>query len=167
MTPDFDKAAISATETLIKYQIKTAPVEPLPILKSIPGVLVISFAQMSETVGMDRNNLVTLCGANSQAAVTSVHMVEGRLMYVVAYNQYLPFAMLQRALARELGMQVMIGCMTETSAGISAATALSPLVDYADLDGHVLLGNDPYEGIQIVDGKLTLVDKPGTGVTPL
>jgi L-alanine-DL-glutamate epimerase-like enolase superfamily enzyme len=70
-------------------------------------------------------------------------------------------------LARELGMQVMIGCMTETRAGISAATMLSPLVDYADLDGHVLLGNDPYDGIQIVEGKLTLVDKPGTGVSPL
>ena len=69
-------------------------------------------------------------------------------------------------LARELGMQVMIGCMTETSAGISAAATLSPLVDYADLDGHVLLANDPYEGIQLVDGKLTLLDKPGTGVTP-
>lgn len=69
-------------------------------------------------------------------------------------------------LARELGMQVMIGCMTETSAGISAAATLSPLVDYADLDGHVLLGNDPYEGIQLVNGKLTLVNKPGTGVTP-
>ena len=68
-------------------------------------------------------------------------------------------------LARELGMQIMIGCMTETSAGISAAATLSALVDYADLDGHVLLGNDPYEGIQIVDGKLTLVDKPGTGVS--
>ena len=68
-------------------------------------------------------------------------------------------------LARELGMQVMIGCMTETSAGISAATTLSPLVDYADLDGHVLLANDPYDGIQLVDGKLTLVNKPGTGVT--
>jgi L-alanine-DL-glutamate epimerase-like enolase superfamily enzyme len=63
-------------------------------------------------------------------------------------------------------MQVMIGCMTETSAGISAATTLSPLVDYADLDGHVLLANDPYEGIQLVDGKLTLVNNPGTGVTP-
>ena len=70
-------------------------------------------------------------------------------------------------LARELGMQVMIGCMTETRAGISAATVLSPLVDYADLDGHVLIANDPYDGIQIVDGKLTLVDKPGTGVSPL
>lgn len=68
-------------------------------------------------------------------------------------------------LARELDMKVMIGCMTETSAGISAAATLSALVDYADLDGHVLLGNDPYKGIQIVDGKLTLVDKPGTGVT--
>ena len=52
-------------------------------------------------------------------------------------------------------------------AGISAATTLSPLVDYADLDGHVLIANDPYDGIQIVDGKLTLVDKPGTGVSPL
>ena len=71
------------------------------------------------------------------------------------------------ALARELGMQVMIGCMTETRAGISAATTLSPLVDYADLDGHVLIANDPYDGIQIVDGKLTLVDKSGTGVSPL
>ena len=70
-------------------------------------------------------------------------------------------------LARELGMQVMVGCMTETRAGISAATVLSPLVDYADLDGHVLIANDPYDGIQIVDGKLTLVDKPGTGVSPL
>jgi L-alanine-DL-glutamate epimerase-like enolase superfamily enzyme len=68
-------------------------------------------------------------------------------------------------LARELGMQVMIGCMTETSAGISAAATLSALVDYADLDGHVLIANDPYEGIQLVDGKLTLVNKPGTGVT--
>ena len=71
------------------------------------------------------------------------------------------------ALARELDMQVMIGCMTETSAGISAAITLSALVDYADLDGHVLLANDPYDGIQIVDGKLTLVNKPGTGVTHL
>ena len=68
-------------------------------------------------------------------------------------------------LARALDMKVMIGCMTETSAGISAATILSALVDYADLDGHVLIANDPYEGIQIVDGRLTLVDKPGTGVT--
>ena len=68
-------------------------------------------------------------------------------------------------LARELGLQVMIGCMTETSAGISAAATLSALVDYADLDGHVLIANDPYEGIQLVDGKLTLVNKPGTGVT--
>lgn len=67
------------------------------------------------------------------------------------------------ALARELGMQVMIGCMTETSAGISAAATLSPLVDYADLDGNVLISNDPYEGVQLTDGKQTLINRPGTG----
>lgn len=67
------------------------------------------------------------------------------------------------SLARELGMQVMIGCMTETSAGISAAATLSPLVDYADLDGNVLIGNDPYEGVLLIDGKQTLTNLPGTG----
>lgn len=67
------------------------------------------------------------------------------------------------SLARELGMQVMIGCMTETSAGISAAATLSPLVDYADLDGNVLIGNDPYEGVLLQDGRQTLTTLPGTG----
>jgi len=68
-------------------------------------------------------------------------------------------------LARALGMKVMLGCMTETSCAISAASHLSPLVDWADLDGALLISNDPYEGTRIVNGKVTLTDSPGIGLT--
>ena len=67
-------------------------------------------------------------------------------------------------LARSLGMKVMIGCMTETSCAVSAAAQLAPKADWADLDGNLLISNDPYSGMQIVDGKVTLVDKPGIGI---
>ena len=67
-------------------------------------------------------------------------------------------------LARALDMKVMMGCMTETSCAISAASHLSPMVDYADLDGALLISNDVYDGTKIVDGKVTLTDKPGIGV---
>jgi L-Ala-D/L-Glu epimerase len=67
-------------------------------------------------------------------------------------------------LARALGLKVMLGCMTETSCAISAATQLSPLVDWADLDGAVLIANDCFDGATIVEGKLTLPDRPGIGV---
>jgi L-alanine-DL-glutamate epimerase-like enolase superfamily enzyme len=63
-----------------------------------------------------------------------------------------------------LEMKVMIGCMTETSCGISAAAQLAPKADWADLDGNLLISNDPYTGMQIVDGKVTLTDRPGIGV---
>jgi L-alanine-DL-glutamate epimerase-like enolase superfamily enzyme len=66
-------------------------------------------------------------------------------------------------LARGLGMKVMLGCMTETSCAISAAAQLSPLVDWADLDGAVLIANDPFDGATIQDGKVTLTDRPGIG----
>ncbi len=67
-------------------------------------------------------------------------------------------------LARALGLKVMLGCMTETSCAISAAAQLSPLVDWADLDGAVLIRNDCFDGATIVDGKITLNDRPGLGV---
>ena len=69
--------------------------------------------------------------------------------------------------ARSLGMRVMIGCMTETSCAISAASHLSPMADWADLDGALLISNDVFEGTTIVDGKVTLTDRPGIGVRPL
>lgn len=70
-------------------------------------------------------------------------------------------------LARGLGMKVMLGCMTETSCGVTAAAQLSPMVDWADLDGNLLIANDCFDGIKIVDGMITLPDRPGIGVTPI
>jgi len=67
-------------------------------------------------------------------------------------------------LAKTLGMKVMMGCMIETSVGISAAAQLSPLIDYADLDGNLLIKNDPFTGVKVEKGKLILNDKPGIGV---
>ena len=68
--------------------------------------------------------------------------------------------------ARSGGMKIMIGCMIETSVGISAGMSIAPLADYADLDGNILISNDPFQGT--VDGLniLTLGDKPGLGVEP-
>jgi L-alanine-DL-glutamate epimerase-like enolase superfamily enzyme len=66
--------------------------------------------------------------------------------------------------ARALDMKVMMGCMTETSCAVSAASQLSPLVDWADLDGNLLISNDLYEGVLVVDGKITLNNRPGIGI---
>ncbi|TSA39239.1 MAG: dipeptide epimerase [Porphyromonadaceae bacterium] len=66
--------------------------------------------------------------------------------------------------AKSLGMKVMIGCMTETSCAVSAAAQLSPLAEFADLDGNLLISNDLYTGMQIKDGKITLSDLPGIGI---
>jgi L-alanine-DL-glutamate epimerase-like enolase superfamily enzyme len=70
-------------------------------------------------------------------------------------------------LARSLGMKVMMGCMTETSCAISAASHLAPMVDWADLDGALLIGNDVFDGTKVIDGKVTLTDRPGIGVKKL
>ena len=69
--------------------------------------------------------------------------------------------------ARALDMNVMIGCMTETSCAVSAAAQLSPLVDWADLDGNLLISNDVFEGMKVIDGKVTLNDWPGIGIKKL
>jgi L-alanine-DL-glutamate epimerase-like enolase superfamily enzyme len=66
--------------------------------------------------------------------------------------------------ARARGMKVMVGCMTETSCAVSAAAQLSPAVDFADLDGNLLISNDRFKGMEVVKGKITLPDRPGIGV---
>jgi L-alanine-DL-glutamate epimerase-like enolase superfamily enzyme len=68
--------------------------------------------------------------------------------------------------ARAFGMKVMIGCMVSTSVSVTAAAHLSPLVDYADLDGNLLIANDPFIGVRVEKGKLILPDAPGLGLTP-
>ena len=69
--------------------------------------------------------------------------------------------------ARARGMKVMVGCMTETSCAVSAAAQLSPVVDFADLDGNLLIANDRFKGMEVVKGKITLPDRPGIGVGKL
>ena len=68
--------------------------------------------------------------------------------------------------ARALDMKIMIGCMTETSCAVSAASQLSPLADWADLDGNLLISNDVFDGMHVIEGKVTLPDRPGIGVVP-
>ena len=67
--------------------------------------------------------------------------------------------------AKALGLKVMLGCMTETSCAVTAAAQLAPMADWADLDGNLLISNDPFDGLKIIDGKVTLPsDRPGIGV---
>ncbi len=66
--------------------------------------------------------------------------------------------------ARACRMKVMAGCMIETSVAITAAAQLSPLIDYADLDGNILTGNDPFIGVKVREGKLVLPERPGIGI---
>lgn len=70
-------------------------------------------------------------------------------------------------LARALGLKIMLGCMTETSCAISAASHLSPMVDWVDLDGALLIKNDIFDGMKVLDGKCVLSDRPGIGVRKL
>lgn len=103
MEPNFDRAAIKATETLIAYQITTAPIDPLPILKKHPNVKVIAFAEAAHKIGMERETLLDMFGNESRAAVTTIRQIDGETKHIVVYNQRMPFVLLQRALARELG----------------------------------------------------------------
>ena len=69
------------------------------------------------------------------------------------------------AIAKSLGMRTMLGCMVSSSVSVTAAAHLSPLVDYADLDGNLLISNDPFHGVTVEKGKLILPRKPGLGLT--
>ncbi len=68
-------------------------------------------------------------------------------------------------IAKSLGMKTMLGCMISSSVSVTAAAHLSPLVDYADLDGNLLISNDPFRGVKVEKGKLILPSKPGLGLT--
>ncbi len=76
-------------------------------------------------------------------------------------------ARLMVQLARMQGMQVMLGCMTETTCAVTAAAQLAPCADYLDLDGNLLISNDPFRGgMQVIDGRVTLQSAPGLGLIP-
>ncbi len=69
--------------------------------------------------------------------------------------------------AKAMGMKTMLGCMVSSSVSVTAAAHLSPLVDYADLDGNLLIANDPFRGVRVEKGKLILPNRPGLGLTPI
>ena len=69
-------------------------------------------------------------------------------------------------IAKALGMKTMLGCMISSSVTVTAAAHLSPLVDFADLDGNLLISNDPFHGVRVEHGKLILPRGPGLGLTP-
>jgi L-alanine-DL-glutamate epimerase-like enolase superfamily enzyme len=68
--------------------------------------------------------------------------------------------------ARALGLKVMVGCMIESELGIGQAAQMASLVDYVDLDGHLLVSSQPFTGLGLEDGRLVLADAPGIGVVP-
>jgi L-alanine-DL-glutamate epimerase-like enolase superfamily enzyme len=98
--------------------------------------------------------------ADVRKAFGVYHGINIKLMKCTGMHE--AYKMIQ--LARGLDMKVMLGCMTETSCAISAATQLSPLVDYADLDGAALIKNDLFTGATIVDGKMQMPKGNGIGV---
>jgi L-alanine-DL-glutamate epimerase-like enolase superfamily enzyme len=67
-------------------------------------------------------------------------------------------------IAKALGMKTMLGCMVSSSVSVTAAAQLSPLVDYADLDGNLLISNDPFRGVLVEKGKLVLPGGAGLGL---
>jgi L-alanine-DL-glutamate epimerase-like enolase superfamily enzyme len=65
--------------------------------------------------------------------------------------------------AKALGLKTMVGCMTESSVGISAIAHIAPLLDYVDMDGAMLLSKDPARGVRIFPEKVGFPDGPGIG----
>lgn len=88
------------------------------------------------------------------------HGINIKLMKCTGMHE--AFKMITRA--RELRLKVLMGCMSETSCAVSAAAQLSPLVDYADLDGPLLIKNNLFDGVEFINGKITLNELPGIGV---
>lgn len=101
MTPDYEAAAIKALETLRDNKITTTPIIPLPVFKRMKGVGVLSFTEMSNMSNIERRSFMTLLGENVDAI--TLYLDHPKMKYVIGYNQRLPFYMLQRGLARELG----------------------------------------------------------------
>ena len=123
--------------------------------------------QIDDIAWLTQNSPLPIIGDESVQRITDVIKAHGvysginiKLMKCTGMRE----ANKMLNLARSLDMKVMIGCMTETSCAISAAAQLSPMVDWADLDGALLIKNDPYEGIKVIDGKVTLNDYPGIGL---
>ena len=103
MIPDFDRAAITAMQVLIDRGITETPIDPLPILKNWQGVRVMSFARFANEADADREALIPVFAMNQDAATFKLNTDIGDVEYVVVYNARLPFEIVCRGIARELG----------------------------------------------------------------
>jgi L-Ala-D/L-Glu epimerase len=151
------KEAIKNIEALVPYNIEFVeqPIpahdlaglkmvrenSPLPIIADESCVTINDIPRLSECV--DGVNLKLMKNGGVHNVLNMIHV------------------------ARAHNLSIMLGCMIESSLGITAAAHLTPLVDYADLDGHLLIKDDPYRGVQVEQGKLILPTTPGLGVTLL
>ena len=106
MEPNYERAANMALKTLIDNDIHKAPISPFHVLKNQPGVMMISFEEMSDTLNKNRRDVITSC-KSSPDAVTAVNVDGDDISYIIAYNQYLSVNILQKAFARELGHVVL------------------------------------------------------------
>ena len=122
-TPDYETAAVSAMRILIDNHITETPVNPLPILLQYPDVRVMPFTQMASRAGVERDDLVPLFGGNQDAATFHLGMDIPGVRYVVVYNMRLPFEIIWRGIARELGHIVLghDGATRTASARLSEA----------------------------------------------
>ena len=102
-TPDYEQAAIKAMQMLLDNNITETPVNPLPILLRCPGVRVMPFTMMADRAGIERDDLVPLFGTNQDAATFHLGMDIPGVKYIVVYNMRLPFEIIWRGIARELG----------------------------------------------------------------
>jgi L-alanine-DL-glutamate epimerase-like enolase superfamily enzyme len=123
--------------------------------------------QVDDLAWLTRNSPLPIVADEAVQTVSDLLEARGvysgvniKLMKCGGMNQAVKMAWLARA----MNMKVMIGCMTETSCAISAAAQLSPLADWADLDGNLLITNDCWDGITIRNGKVTLNERPGIGI---
>lgn len=103
MKPDFDRAATMAMKTLIDNHITGTPIDSLSVLLKQPGVRVMSFTKFAMQAGIERHDLVPMFGGNQDAATFHLDMDIDGVKYVVVYNMRLPFDIIWRGVARELG----------------------------------------------------------------
>lgn len=105
ITPDYDKAATRAAETLLRFGINSAPINPIPMILGMPDVVtLVTFSDLSDNIGIKRQDLMKKVAA-APDAFSSVSVVDGELKYIIAYNAKLGENnhSLHCALAREFG----------------------------------------------------------------
>ena len=103
MIPDYDRAAIAAMNLLVEHKFTETPIKPMPILLNMPHVRVMPFTHMATQAGVNREDLIPLFESNQDAVTFHLDMEIDDVEYVVVYNMRLPFELVWRAIARELG----------------------------------------------------------------